>query len=59
MIYAVYKHVKAPPTRDVAVYNPSALGRVAPEGGGIINAQHHELRCFKVAGAGITIKIYS
>ena len=26
----MYIHVKAPPTRDVAVYNPSALGRYAP-----------------------------
>ena len=32
----IIKHVKAPPTRDVAVYNPSALGRYAPSGVGII-----------------------
>ena len=37
----VYKHVKAPPIRDVAFYNPSSLGRYAPSGSReIINQQH-------------------
>ena len=31
-LVTVYKHAKAPPTKDVAAYNPSSLKRYVPSG---------------------------
>ena len=44
----LYVLVKAPPRGMLRVYNPDARGRVAPEGGGIINRNITSGRCFNV-----------